>query len=327
MRIRWRNAPRWPRTRTPNRPNVDLTLLVYRNTSSRMQELSIVIPARNEAENLRLLIPLILARYPNAEIVLVDDGSTDETPNLNLPVQVRAIRHPYSMGNGAAIKTGARMAQGRVLVLMDGDGQHRPEDIDRLLAKLAEGYDMAVGARSFTSQASVQRALGNVTYNRLASWMTGHPIEDLTSGFRAVVASKFRKFLYLLPNGFSYPTTITMAFFRSAYSVAYVPVTAAPRQGNSSSNIRLFRDGIKFLIIILKVGALFSPMRLFLPVSAAFFALGIAYYTYTYITTGRLTNMTALLVIAAMLTFLIGIVSEQVSQLHYRDTDRDRTDD
>jgi len=175
---------------------------------------------------------------------------------------------------------------------------------------------MVVGARSFGSQANMHRALGNISYNRLASWMTGHRIEDLTSGFRAVRADKFKRFLYLLPNGFSYPTTITMAFFRSAFPVAYVPIETARRQGRS--NIRLLRDGLRFFVIILRIGALFSPMRLFLPVSGVFFLLGLSYYTYTYLSWGRLTIMSALLFIASMLTFLIGIVSEQVSSLHYQ---------
>ena len=227
------------------------------------------------------------------------------------------------MGNGAAIKTGARTAHGDILVFMDSDGQHRPKDIALLLHKLDEGYDMVVGARARKSQAGMHRAAGNGLYNWVASWMTGRKIEDLTSGFRAVRSAKFRKFLYLLPNGFSYPTTITMAFFRSAYPVAYVPIQTDTRKGRSKIN--LLKDGIRFFIIILRIGALFSPMRLFLPVSFLFFLLGTALYSYTYITVGRFTNMSALLYIASMLTFLIGIVSEQVSSLHYKDANEDRT--
>jgi len=278
--------------------------------------LSIIIPAKNEAAGLQDILPALRRLYPEAEIIVVDDGSTDETAEVARRHGARVVAHPYSLGNGAAIKTGARAAKGEILVFMDGDGQHNPDDIPRLLAKLDEGYDMAVGARSFRSQARLHRALGNLSYNRIASWMTGHRIEDLTSGFRAVRAAKFKRFLYLLPNGFSYPTTITMAFFRSAYPVAYVPIEAARRKGRSK--IRLFRDGARFFVIILRVGALFSPMRLFLPVSGVFFLLGLGYYTYTYLAWGRLTIMSALLFIASMLTFLIGIVSEQVSSLHYQ---------
>jgi glycosyltransferase involved in cell wall biosynthesis len=286
-----------------------------------MTPFSIVIPAKNEAENIGRLLAALKNRFPSTEIIVVNDGSTDDTPAVCAAHGVQIINHPYGMGNGAAIKTGARAATREVLVFMDADGQHRPEDIPSLLEKLAEGYDMVVGARSFRTQAGLHRALGNIGYNRLASWMTGHRIEDLTSGFRAVRAAKFKRFLYLLPNGFSYPTTITMAFFRSAYPVTYVPIEAARREGRSK--IRLLKDGVRFLVIIMRIGTLFSPMRLFLPVSAVFFLFGLGYYTYTYLSWGRLTIMSALLFIASMLTFLIGIVSEQVSSLHYKSNEDD----
>lgn len=286
--------------------------------------ISIVLPAKNEAANLAMLLPKLRAGFPDAEVIVVDDGSSDDTRDICLEANVDVLSHPYSMGNGAAVKSGARAASGDILVFMDADGQHDPQDIHRLLARLSDGYDMVVGARSWRSQAGMQRALGNSVYNRIASVMTGHRIEDLTSGFRAVRAEKFRKFLYLLPNGFSYPTTITMAFFRSAYPVAYVPIHAGKREG--MSNIRLFKDGVRFFVIIMKIGALFSPMRLFLPVSLLFFATGLGYYSYTYFKSGRLTIMSALLFIAAMLTFLIGIVSEQVSSLHYKGADETSDD-
>lgn len=286
--------------------------------------ISIVLPAKNEAANLAMLLPKLRAGFPDAEVIVVDDGSSDDTRDICLEANVNVLSHPYSMGNGAAVKSGARAASGDILVFMDADGQHDPQDIHRLLARLSDGYDMVVGARSWRSQAGMQRALGNSVYNRIASVMTGHRIEDLTSGFRAVRAEKFRKFLYLLPNGFSYPTTITMAFFRSAYPVAYVPIHAGKREG--MSNIRLFKDGVRFFVIIMKIGALFSPMRLFLPVSLLFFATGLGYYSYTYFKSGRLTIMSALLFIAAMLTFLIGIVSEQVSSLHYKGADETSDD-
>jgi glycosyltransferase involved in cell wall biosynthesis len=226
------------------------------------------------------------------------------------------------MGNGAAIKTGARHATGEILVFMDGDGQHDPADIPRLLAKLDEGYDMVVGARQADTHGSLHRRLANQFYNRLASWMTGYLIEDLTSGFRAVRARHFRKFLYLLPNGFSYPTTSTMAFFRSGFPVAYVPIRAAQRTGKS--HIKLLRDGARFFIIILKIGALFSPMRFFLPLSLLFFFTALSYYGYTYATMGRFTNMTAVLLIYSLTLFVIGLVSEQVSALHYKGAEDDQ---
>jgi glycosyltransferase involved in cell wall biosynthesis len=286
-----------------------------------MPKLSIVLPAKNEAQGLRKLLPALRQYHPDAELLVVDDGSTDETASVCAQHGVRVVTHPYAMGNGAAVKTGARAATGELLVFMDADGQHRPQDIHTLMQVLDKGYDMVVGARSWRSHAGFKRAIGNGLYNTLASWMTGRKVEDLTSGFRAVRADKFRRFLYLLPNGFSYPTTITMAFFRSAYPVAYVPIEAAPRMGRS--NINLLRDGVRFFIIILRIGSLFSPMRLFLPVSLFFFLLGAVHYAYTFITAGRFTNMSALMFIASMLTFLIGIVSEQISSLHYKDASRD----
>jgi len=283
------------------------------------RETSIILPAKNEAESLIKLLPVLREKFPDTEIIVVDDGSTDNTVNICKQHQIKVISHVYSMGNGSAIKTGARNAEGHILVFMDADGQHDPEDIQRLLDKINEGYDMVVGARQIDTHASLTRRVGNTLYNRLASWMTGFPIKDLTSGFRAARTRHFRKFLYLLPNKFSYPTTSTMAFFRSGLPVGYVPIKAMNRTGERKSHIRLFHDGFRFLIIILKIGALFSPMRFFLPVSAALFITGLGYYGYTYFAWGRLTNMTAVLFLSSLFTFLIGIVSEQISALHYKD--------
>lgn len=281
---------------------------------------TLIIPARDEAATLAQLLVQIRGVLPEAEVIVVDDGSVDETASIAAGQGIRVFSHPYPKGNGAAVKTGARVATGGVLVLMDADGQHRPEDIPRLLAKLDEGYDMVVGARSMHGHAGMHRGLANTIFNLLASWMVNHRVEDLTSGFRAVRAERFRRFLYLLPNSFSYPTTITMSFFRAGFGVAYVPVSMPPRIGRS--HIRPLRDGIRFLLIIIKIGTLYSPLKLFLPISAAFFTTGLGYYLYTYLTTHRFTNMSALLFIAAILTFLIGIVSEQISSLIYKDSDR-----
>jgi glycosyltransferase involved in cell wall biosynthesis len=283
------------------------------------QSVSIILPAKNEAESLDRLLPVLRRNFPDGEIIVVNDGSTDNTVEICEQNQVTVITHVYSMGNGAAIKTGARNASGDILMFMDADGQHNPDDINRLIEKIHEGYDMAVGARQINTHASLPRRIGNTVYNRLASIMTGYPIMDLTSGFRAARARHFRKFLYLLPNKFSYPTTSTMAFFRSGLPVAYVPIKAMNRAGEGKSHIRLFHDGFRFLIIILKIGALFSPMRFFLPISGLLFITGLAYYGYTYYNFGRLTNMTSILVLGSLFTFLIGIVSEQISALHYKD--------
>ena len=281
--------------------------------------LSVVLPARNEASGLAQLLPQLCQLLPDAEIIVVNDGSVDDTLAVCAEFPVRVISHPYPKGNGASIKTGARAAHGEVIVFMDADGQHQPEDIPALLDKLAEGYDMVVGARKSGSHAGAHRAVANDVFSRLASWMVMHPIEDLTSGFRAVRAGKFRKFLYLLPNGFSYPTTVTMSFFRAGYGVAYVPIHTPRRIGKS--HIRPLRDGVRFLLIIIKIGTLYSPQRLFLPISASFFLTGLGYYLYTYMYVGRFTNMSALLFISAIFTFLIGIVSEQISALHYKGID------
>jgi glycosyltransferase involved in cell wall biosynthesis len=286
------------------------------------QTISIVLPAKNEAVGLESLLPELKEHQPTAEIIVVDDGSTDDTPAVCEKFGVKRVAHPYSMGNGAAIKSGARQASGDIIIFMDGDGQHRPADISRLLVKLDEGYEMAVGARSWTTHASGIRRIGNYIYNKLASYMTERKIDDLTSGFRVVRARHFRRFLYLLPNGFSYPSTSTMAFFRSGLPVAYVPIEARQREGKS--HIKLIEDGVRFLMVILKIGTLFSPMRLFLPISMAIFFTGVFYYGYTYFMYNRFTNMSAVLFISSLLTFLIGIVAELVSSLHYKEAELER---
>lgn len=283
-------------------------------------DVSVIIPARNEVEGLSRLLPKLLKILPHAEIIVVDDASTDNTSEICRAHGVTLFTHPYNLGNGAAVKSGARGARGEILVCMDADGQHQPEDIPRLLAKVEEGYDMVVGARGRESQAGAHRAVANGLYNRIASWMVGHKVEDLTSGFRAVRANKFRQFLYLLPNGFSYPTTITMSFFRAGYAVAYVPIVAPRRIGKS--HVKLFRDGTRFLLIIFKIGTLHSPMKLFVPISIGFFVTGLGYYLYTFLTYHRLTNMSGLLFISSILVFLIGLVSEQIAALMYQASSR-----
>jgi len=279
--------------------------------------LSIIIPAKNESAGLAIILPDLCKRYTDAEIIIVDDGSTDDTLTLcgNFPVKV--VSHKYSMGNGAAIKSGARVANGEVLVFMDADSQHCPDQLGQLTDKINEGFDMVVGARANDAHASPLRLSANKLYNQLASWITAQKIRDLTSGFRAVNANKFREYLHLLPNGFSYPTTITMAFFRAGYSVAYVPVKVLSRVG--SSHIRPLRDGIRFLLIIFKIGTLYSPLKFFAPMSFLLFMTGLFYYLYVYFTQGRFTNMSALLFTTSILVFFIGIVSEQLTMLYYRD--------
>lgn len=288
------------------------------NTDSK--KISIIIPAKNEAESLATLLPAVRSVHPEAEIIVVNDGSTDETAAV-AEKHAACVHHPYSLGNGAAIKSGARAATGDILVFMDGDGQHRPDDIAGLISTLEdEGYDMVIGARSSSGHANTFRRWANRFYNFLASAMVGHPVADLTSGMRATNAHKFREILSLLPNGFSYPTTSTMAFFRLGYRVGYRTIEVQQRTG--TSHIRLLHDGFRFLLIIIKIGTLYSPLKLFVPLSAAFFATGLGYYLYTYISEGRFTNMAALLLMSSIFIFLFGLLSEQITTLLYSQTSR-----
>ncbi len=287
------------------------------------QKISIIIPAKNEAHSLRALLPELQDRHPEAEIIIVNDGSTDDTAQLGDEIPgVKILNLPYNLGNGGAVKSGARAAAGDTFIFMDADGQHQPKDIAPLLQRFyRDGLDMVVGARTKGSQASIGRSIANRLYNKLASWMTGHTILDLTSGFRVVKADKFKSFLHLLPNGFSYPTTITMSFFRSAYTVAYEPINAEPRHSRKS-HIRPIKDGMRFLLIIFKVGSLYSPLKLFLPISIFTFLSGIGLYAHNYITQGRFTNMSALLLTTSLLVFLIGMVSEQITNLMFSRRER-----
>jgi glycosyltransferase involved in cell wall biosynthesis len=282
------------------------------------QEISIIIPAKNESSSIGVLVSNIRKRYPDAEILVINDGSTDATAEVAAKAGADVTTHPRSLGNGAAVKAGARRASGEILVFLDADAQHDPADIPRLLERLDQGYDMVVGARaSAKSHANWGRLMANGAYNLVASLVSGQQIPDLTSGFRAVRADLFRRFLYLLPNGFSYPTTITMAFIRSGYPVDFVDIHAKKRAGKS--HIRPIRDGIRFLVIIFKIATLYAPMKLFFPTSLMFFTVGLGYYLYTFTTLGRFTNMSLLLFSAAVVIFLIGLVSEQITALMFKE--------
>jgi Glycosyltransferases involved in cell wall biogenesis len=289
------------------------------------KEITIVIPAKNEAKGLDLILPKIRALFPNAELIVVNDASTDDTESVAISYGAKVVRHPYSKGNGASIKSGLRAATSEIVVCMDADGQHQPEEISILLDKLAEGFDMVVGARNRSGQAGAHRSFANGFYNRFATWMVGHKVEDLTSGFRAVRRDKFLEFISLLPNKFSYPTTITMSFFRAGYSVAYVPIDVQKRVEGTKSHVRIWQDGIRFLLIIFKIGTLFSPLKLFFPISLVLFFSGVGYYLYTYLSDGRFTNMGALLFTTAILVFLMGLISEQITSLIYKDSGSGKT--
>lgn len=274
---------------------------------------SIVIPVFNEAENLQQVLEKIQAlALTNAEIVVVDDGSTDGSAQVALNAGATVVRHPYNVGNGAAIKSGIRAARGRWLLFMDGDGQHQPEDIPKLLRE-AHKYHMVVGARAKGSKLRLHRNFANSVYNLLASYVTQFPVKDLTSGFRVLERLDALRFIDLLPNTFSYPTTLTMAFLRSGLTIKYVPIRTLYRSGQSK--IRLVQDGIRFLLIITKIATLFSPLRVFLPVSVFFFGTGLANYVYTYMTYGRLTNMSVFMWTSGVIIFMLGLVSEQIAAL------------
>lgn len=279
--------------------------------------ISVVIPAKNEAATVGDVVSKIKGLYIGAQVIVVNDGSTDNTAGIALQAGAEVITHLYSKGNGASIKSGARAAKGNVIVFMDADGQHDPADIPDLLAEIEQGYDLVVGARQSGSQASLGRGFANGLYNKLATYMTGHRVEDLTSGFRSVRASKFKEFLYLLPNGFSYPTTSTMAFFRAGYSVKYVPIHAAQREGES--HIKPLKDGMRFLLIIFKIGTLYSPLKLFTPAAALFFLMGFGWYGYTFTVMNRFTNMSALLFTSGFILFMMGLISEQITALMYKE--------
>lgn len=295
-------------------------------------EISIVIPVFNEAGTLAELLDRVQSLKPaRTELIVVDDGSTDSSAEVALNAGASVIRHPYNIGNGAAVKSGIRAARGRLIVLMDGDGQHQPEDISKLLAEAAK-YHMVVGARAKGSKLRFHRYAANLVYNLLASYVTRFRVQDLTSGFRVLSRHEAHRFIDLLPNTFSYPTTLTLAFLRSGLTVKYVPIKTLYRAGQSK--ISLVTDGIRFLLIITKIATLFSPFRVFLPVSIFFFLAGMSNYLYTYLTQGRFTNMSVFMLTTAVIIFMLGLVSEQIALLRmerhstvtdFRNDDGDRT--
>lgn len=271
-----------------------------------------LIPAFNEAQAVARVVRALLGHAPWLEILVIDDGSTDDTRNEAEQAGARVLRHPYNKGNGAAVKTGLRAALGTYVLIVDADGQHQPEDASRLVNQL-ERYDLVVGARAASSQASWSRRIGNAALNRIASYLTGHDIPDLTSGFRAAKRECMLEFVHLFPNGFSTPTTSTMAFVRAGYSVRFEPVVAQQRQG--TSKIRLGSDGARFALILLKVITIFSPLRLFVPLSVMMFAVGALYAVWTIVTQSHVTNSSVLLILSSLIILLMGLVSEQIAAM------------
>jgi glycosyltransferase involved in cell wall biosynthesis len=275
---------------------------------------SVVIPAYNEADGIGAVVSALAGAATWREIIVVDDGSSDATGAEAAAAGATVVTHPYNKGNGAAVKSGIRRSTGEFVMIIDGDGQHRPDDARRLVARLGE-YDLVVGARASATQATLPRKIGNAALNGFASYLTGRHIPDLTSGFRGARREQLCEFLHLLPNGFSTPTTTTLAFIKAGYNVAFEPTEARSRVG--ASKIRLARDGAKFLIIILKIVTLFSPLRVFLPISLAAFVLGAAYAAWTIATQQHVTNSSVLLIMLAVIVFLVGLVSEQISALRF----------
>lgn len=281
---------------------------------SNFANITILLPAFNEESSIAETVKNICFHYPGAEVLVVDDGSKDNTALFAHQAGAEVISHPYNIGNGAAIKTGLRDAKGDWVVMLDADGQHNPQDILSLLEH-KDRYDMVVGARKNLFKSATHRNIANKIYNILASYITKFKIKDLTSGFRLVKKETARKYLYLLPNQFSYPTTLTMAYLRCGRSVKYVPIQVSKRTGKSK--IKIMRDGVRFFLTIAKIATLFSPFRIFLPISFFFFLLGNGYYAFTYLTSGRFTNMSALLLSVCVMVFLLGLISEQITQIRY----------
>ena len=283
-------------------------------------KVSVIIPAYNEATTIGDIVSKIKALYPDFEIIVVNDGSTDETPAVAKRAGAIVYSHPYNIGNGAAIKSGIRASSGDILVFMDADLQHNPEEIQTMLNYFPE-YDMVVGARSKKDQISLGRALGNKIYNWLASYVSKYKVQDLTSGFRTIKSDIAKQFLYLLPNSYSYPATLTLAVLRTGRALKYVPITVKVRKAGKS-NIKIFKDGIRFFMIIVKICTLFSPFRIFLPVSFIMFCLGLCYYIYTFLSSGRFTNMSALLFTTSIIIFMMGLISEQICQMRFERRER-----
>lgn len=275
---------------------------------------SVLIPAYNEALSISAVVSAMSSVARWREIIVIDDGSSDDTADRARQASAVVVRHPYNKGNGAAVKTGIRRASGEFVLIIDGDGQHRAADSLQLVSRLGE-FDLVVGARSPETQATQTRRVGNAALNWFAGYLTGRHIPDLTSGFRAARREYLLEFLHLLPNGFSTPTTTTLAFIKAGYNVIFEPTEASPRQGDSK--IRLASDGTKFLMIMLKIVTLFSPMRVFLPVALVSFAVGLGYAIWTIATQSHITNSSVLLIVLAVMVLLVGLVSEQISALRF----------
>lgn len=276
------------------------------------ESVTIVVPAFNEGHSIGQVVAALREAAPWHEVLVIDDGSTDGTGKAAEDAGAKVLRHPYNKGNGAAVKTAIRAATSDWIAIIDADGQHRTDDAKRIVAKLGD-FDLVIGARDPRTQATPGRRLGNAVLNRLASYLTERPIPDLTSGYRAARREYLLEFIHLLPNGFSTPTTTTLAFIKAGYNVAFEPIAALPRVG--SSKIRLARDGAKFFLILLKMITIFSPLRIFAPVSGIAFAVGAVYGAWNYAYHSRIPNGAVLLLMFSVIVILVGLISEQISTL------------
>jgi glycosyltransferase involved in cell wall biosynthesis len=287
--------------------------------------ISVVIPAFNEGATISAVIQAVREQCPDAEIIVVDDASTDDTVAQAASAAAMVIQRPYNIGNGAGVKTGIRAASGEVILIIDGDGQHNPADIPLLLAHM-DRYDMVIGTRDRSSQQNALRWLGNSALNRLGSYLMGMEMRDLTSGFRAMRRAAIREFLHLLPNQFSWPTTSALAFAKAGYHVRFEPITVAKRRSGQSTQ-KLFSNGVKFGLIILRIVSLFAPLRVYFPIAMAMFAFSLLSFLISFFITDPLRwhipNSTVGLFVGGVIVFMFGLLAEQIANLRLKGPDRD----
>ena len=279
------------------------------------ESVSIIIPAYQEEEAIGQVVANVLrvARELGCpyEVLVVDDGSTDNTGGAARYAGAQVLVHPYNRGYGAALKTGIRAATSRTVLFLDADGQHDPEDIRCLLAE-RKVYDMVVGARRRSQGAPLWRKPGKLFLGWLANNLTGRNIPDLKSGFRAIAREMALRFLPIMPDGFSFSTTSTIAAFRGGYKVQYIPIQVAHRVGKSTVTMI---DGFKTIMLIIRIVTLFAPLRVFLPVSAATFVLGVGFVIQGYLSAGAASIKGIMVILASILFFLFGILVDQVTAI------------
>jgi glycosyltransferase involved in cell wall biosynthesis len=285
--------------------------------------ISVILPVFEEKETVGVLIPAIIDRLgqegESFEIVAVDDGSSDGTLEVlrglreQHPDLVHVVRHVYNKGNGAALRTGIRVARGEIVVCMDADGQHSPDEISQLTS-LIPPYDLVIGARLEGYAGSWHRGAANRFYNALASWLTRTLVKDLTSGFRAMRRGVVLHFLPLFPAGFSAPSTTTLAFLKAGYNVTFVPVHVGKR-GAGKSKIRLWSDGGRFVTLILRIIMLYDPLRIFLPTGVYVAIAGVVAAVAGILNARRLvvSGSAVLLLLAALVIWLLGLIASQIA--------------